>query len=394
MKKLLLATALAALFSHNALAGTAIITVKDAGGVTRNVVVTTTTDITGNLSWNNVICDQATGTPCASVGTAGSPSTNALTVQAVTLGHGTAANAMRVELPTDGTGQVVATQSTAANFNATVQGTGAQDAAVAGNPFRIGLSDNTNTKAWFTALSSLLTDGVNGNNIATVAPWVWNGATWDRMPGTAANGIKAVVTQPSAAALNATVVGTGTFLVQAAQAVAGNLNMTEANSTNILNAVSAGTATLQGAASTSGIQAGCFADSGGTQTAATTGQIQGVICDLNGKLVITPYASRGKQSRNGGSTTTGSAITFIAASVTGDKGYVTDWECSNTSATTVIITLTDSATTKIIVPAGGGNNKHLGVPLVSSAANTVMTGTPDGGSLSTIYCYAQGYFGI
>lgn len=82
------------------------ITVKDAAGTTRNMNVTTNSDITGNLDFNQVICDQAAGTTCASVGTAGSPSTNALTVQAVTLGHGTAANAMRVELPTDGTGVV------------------------------------------------------------------------------------------------------------------------------------------------------------------------------------------------------------------------------------------------------------------------------------------------
>ena len=82
------------------------ITVKDAAGTTRNMNVTTNTDITGNLDFNEVICDQAAGTTCASVGTAGSPSTNALTIQAVTLGHGTAANAMRVELPTDGTGVV------------------------------------------------------------------------------------------------------------------------------------------------------------------------------------------------------------------------------------------------------------------------------------------------
>lgn len=115
---------LVAWFPFAASAAVVQITVKDTGGNIRTFNVTTNTDITGNLDWNNVICDQAAGTTCASVGTAGSPSTNALTVQAVTLGHGTAANAMRVELPTDGTGQVVATQGTAANLNATVVGTG------------------------------------------------------------------------------------------------------------------------------------------------------------------------------------------------------------------------------------------------------------------------------
>lgn len=104
--RLALAGALIWLPLADASAAVVQITVKDAGGTSRNVSVTTNTDATGNLLWNNVICDQAAGATCASVGAAGSPSTNALTIQAVTLGHGVAANAMRVELPTDGTGQV------------------------------------------------------------------------------------------------------------------------------------------------------------------------------------------------------------------------------------------------------------------------------------------------
>ena len=52
------------------------------------------------------------------VGAAGSPSTNAETIQALTLGHGVAANAMRVELPTDGTGVVTANAGTNLNTSA------------------------------------------------------------------------------------------------------------------------------------------------------------------------------------------------------------------------------------------------------------------------------------
>lgn len=103
----LLAVALVLLPFAEASATTTQIQVKDSGGTARNINVTSSDGtLSGNLSWNNVICDQSAGATCASVGTAGSPSTNALTIQAVTLGHGTAANAMRVELPTDGTGQV------------------------------------------------------------------------------------------------------------------------------------------------------------------------------------------------------------------------------------------------------------------------------------------------
>lgn len=105
----LLAMALAVLPLAEAYAGSSTITTKDASGVTKTFFVTT--DGSGNFYAAGVICDQSAAASCASVGTAGSPSTNALTVQAVTLGHGTAANAMRVELPTDGTGLVNAAQS-------------------------------------------------------------------------------------------------------------------------------------------------------------------------------------------------------------------------------------------------------------------------------------------
>lgn len=69
----------------------------------------------------------------------------------------------------------------------TVQGPGASGAALTGNPFRIGLSDGTNTQNWLAALA--LADGVNGNNTGAVGPWWYNGTTWDRARGDATNGL-------------------------------------------------------------------------------------------------------------------------------------------------------------------------------------------------------------
>lgn len=60
----------------------------------------------------------------------------------------------------------------------TDQGAGASGTALAGNPFRVGLSDGTNNQNWLAAIA--LGDGVNGNNTGAVAPWWWNGTTWDR----------------------------------------------------------------------------------------------------------------------------------------------------------------------------------------------------------------------
>lgn len=51
----------------------------------------------------------------------------------------------------------------------------------------LGLSDNSAIQRWFTAL--VIGDGVNGNNTAAIAPWVFNGSTFDRMRGNASDGI-------------------------------------------------------------------------------------------------------------------------------------------------------------------------------------------------------------
>lgn len=147
------------------------ITVKDSAGVVRSFNVTTNTDLTGNLNWQNIICDQAAGTTCASVGTAGSPSTNALTVQPVTIGNGTSANAGRVTLSNDGTG-VLATVSTVTTLSTLTGGGAASGAADSGNPVKIGGKYNA------TPIS--LTDGNRGDYQMSLsgAGRVMAGANW------------------------------------------------------------------------------------------------------------------------------------------------------------------------------------------------------------------------
>jgi len=73
-------------------------------------------------------------------------------------------------------------------------GPAATGTALSGAPVRIGLSDGTNAQNWLAGIA--LGDGVNGNNTGAVAPWVWNGTTWDRMPGTTAG---VTVRSPTAA---------------------------------------------------------------------------------------------------------------------------------------------------------------------------------------------------
>lgn len=215
------------------------ITVKDQGGTSRNFNVTTNSDLTGNLSWNNTVCDQGAGTTCASVGTAGSPSTNALTVQAVTLGHGVAANAMRVELPTDGTGvvgliagtavigHVIAdTGSTTAvtGFTSWAAGTLGAMANYGTSPGAVlvpgvnafvtnatpGLANNADTIA---AVAASSTSPVPVNNYA----YVYNGTTWDRMRSGTQTGSVAVASADPCLGANKTnlpISQTGTSSVQ------------------------------------------------------------------------------------------------------------------------------------------------------------------------------------
>ena len=77
-----------------------------------------------------------------------------------------------------------------------VTGTGATGAALSGNPFRVALSDGTNTQNWLAAIA--LADGVNGNNTGATAMWLWNGTTYDRARGTVADGMLVEVSNTTA----------------------------------------------------------------------------------------------------------------------------------------------------------------------------------------------------
>ena len=125
---------------------------------------------------------------------------------------------------------------------------------------------------------------------------------------------------------------------------------------------------------------------------ATTGNLTGVDMDLAGKFVTSPYSNRENQARGFATETGTSAGTILAASGSASlKEYITDLECYNSSATTDVVTINDSASTKFINPAGGGNNNHFATPLVV-AANTAVTFTAVTGE-STEGCSAQGFYG-
>jgi hypothetical protein len=169
----------------------------------------------------------------------------------------------------------------------------------------------------------------------------------------------------------------------------GSLRVTAANdNTGIANWGHGATAASVPSGATFGGCAGRSAE----QTAVTNGQLSGLNCDLAGRLVTQPYSVKELMVRGSGSATDTSATTVLAAGSGSNKTYVTDWMCSNTSATAARVTFNDSASTTVIVPAGSGNNKNLSIPLVTAAA-TALTFTASTG-VSTIYCSATGYYGL
>jgi hypothetical protein len=51
------------------------------------------------------------------------------------------------------------------------------------------LTDNSGLQAVMTCLTTLLGDGVNGQNMVPIGAWAFNGATWDRVVGSATGGL-------------------------------------------------------------------------------------------------------------------------------------------------------------------------------------------------------------
>jgi hypothetical protein len=127
-------------------------------------------------------------------------------------------------------------------------------------------------------------------------------------------------------------------------------------------------------------------------TLATNGQNASLATDLAHKLIVSPYANKENMLRGSSAQTGTSAGTILAAGGSGLYTYMTGLQCSNTSATTAYVTLSDGAASIFIVPSGGGTNINFEVPLISSSTNTAITFTSSAG-VSTMYCSAQGYKG-
>jgi hypothetical protein len=213
-------------------------------------------------------------------------------------GHGVATGALRVELPTDGTGLVNVAQAVAASLNATVIGAG-----VAGTP-----AGGVVTVQGAASMTKLL---VTPDSVAL----------------------------PANQSVNLAQVGgqtTATAGVNGTLAVGGNVANNVAIGSNPIN---------------NGAQAVSAENS-----AVTTGRMVQLVADLVGKLIVLPYANPENfvSGVTAGQMTATTSTTCVAAPAAGLRNYITTITVSNSDAThptDVLIQDGSSGTTLWVVPA-------------------------------------------
>lgn len=120
--------------------------------------------------------------------------------------------------------------------------------------------------------------------------------------------------------------------------------------------------------------------------------------DSAGRMLIKPFAP-GESSListastvNFGTTTPASIRLFLAPGA-GLKNYVTDFNFSNTGATTTLVSIVDedaSVMGRTIVPAGGGSNHSFATPLTTQIANK-QVGVIAASATSVLHITLTGY---
>lgn len=191
---------------------------------------------------------------------------------------------------------VQVSQATAANLNAQVVGAAASGSALAGNPVLAAGSDGTDARDLSTDTSGHLI--VEPGNTANTTAWLVTG-TGGTFP----------VSQATASNLNATVVGTGTFAVQATLQASATTPIGKVDPNTI---ATWGLATVgAGTAPTNMEVGGLIYNSGGVSP--SNGQSVALQGDANGYLEVNVKTATGLAQ---GSTTSGQTGSMVMAAVT------------------------------------------------------------------------------
>jgi hypothetical protein len=293
-------------------------------------------------------------------------------------------------------GDVFVRQATAANFNATVVGTGtfAVQATLAAETTKVIGTINvaasqtiavTNTGTFavqatpVTQADTFMLGGVNVKEINAVTPLMGSGimGTGSLRVTIASDNDPLIVKQATAANLNATVVGTGTFVVQSTPA--GNVAHDSVDSGNPVKVGAKAIASLKTTTLVSG------ADRTDNQS------------DLDGALLVRNQIPLGdliseRLTDTGGSSTVFSNFTAVAST----KNYVTAITVYNSSATAGFVDIRDGTAGAILwtmpLPAGGGSTlANGGNPLFKNATANTALAYDVSGALTTVYISMSGF---
>lgn len=274
----------------------------------------------------------------------------------------------------------------------TVGGAAASGAALSGNPVRVGMSDGTNAQNWLAAIA--LADGVNGNNTGAVANWLWNGATYDRQPGTT-KGSYEIIRDAAGNARGAN--------VTAANALSSDV--TSIAGTATVNGGAAGTLGVGGTVATNvaitanPLNLGAQGVSSENAAVTTARQVQ-LVADLVGKLIVLPYANPENFVSGLTAAMTGTTSTSLIAAPAGSlRNYLTHLICTNSHATvgTFVIVQDGSGGTTIYegyaAAVGGGFSITLPAALRQPTAATALF-VQDVTTGANVICSGSGYKGL
>lgn len=296
-------------------------------------------------------------------------------------------------------GTIVVTQPTAANLNATVVGTGTfvtQSSITAGSAQIGHLEANQSTnEAQINGVTPLMGNGVSGTGAQRVTLASDSTGQVALAAGTAAIGSTGVAqgstTSGQIGELTQCAVTTGAPTYSNAQTspincdTVGNVRVTFNASGS--RAATAPTVALQDGGK--GVNA--------EQSAVTNGQLQSMVTDLVGKLIVLPYANPENFVMGTTAAVTDTTSTSVIASAGGSlRNYITQCTGTNSSATTgTFIKILDGAS--IIYEAyagisGGGFVAVFPTPLKGTAATAVNAQAVTTGTNFIVSC--SGYKGL
>lgn len=340
--------------------------VASIGGnvITTTVPVSGTVTVTDGAGALNVIVDSGTVTAVTAI-------TNPVTVTSAQTGSGTATGAIRVELPTNGTGIV-------------------------------GLAAGTNGIGKLTANAGVTIGAVEVAAAQTLATVTTVGTvsllsnTTALTPGTAATNLG----KAEDAAISSG--DTGVAVLFQAQATP---TATAADNDYILPKTNA-----NGVIWTQGIEVGANAATkpanseqlgasgvNAEQTAVTNGQLTNLVADLVGKLIVMPYANTENFVQGVTAAITDTTSTSVIASAGGAlRNYITHCSISNSHATVgTFVKILDGSTIidEIFAAAGGGGaSLTYPVPLRGTAATAINAQPVTTGANVIVGC--NGYKGL